>query len=344
MKNNQTHKRAPYGHLSHSSYTGKRLPKQHTSYPFLMFLLLCLGVFMYGLSLTAHAADVSVTASTDGPPPPSPAVITSPSENDRFTSLPTTVKGTCPATFLVKLYRNNVFSGAALCAADNTFQIQTDLFEGPNDLQARIFNGINEEGPTSPAIRVYYDKPAVPVTTPDSTISIANPTSQATPSTSSLPPLIIKADNLLKGYYIGDEISWPLDIVGGKEPYALSIDWGDGNTSIFSRKQSGEFSIHHIYSAPGPKQDSYIIKLVASDVNDNKTYLQLTVIIHDRSNVASAIPGSTTGLTNGKTGLPSLKMLWPVYGVTTLMAISFWLGQQGVLTTPRLRLKPPKPR
>jgi hypothetical protein len=329
-KQNHSAKRAPYGHLSHTSYTGKRLPKQHTSYPILIFLLLCLGVFMYGLSLTAQAANVSVTATADGPPPPGPAVITSPSENDRFSAVPITVKGTCPARFLVKLNRNNVFSGAALCATDNTFQIETDLFEGPNDLQARIFNAVDEEGPTSPAIRVYYDKPPAPVT-PSSPTPISNPVSEPSPPSKALPPLIIKADNLLKGYYIGDEINWPLDITGGNAPYALSIDWGDGNSSIFSRKQSGEFSIHHIYSMPGPKQDSYVIKLVATDVDGNKTYLQLMVIVHDKSNVAVATLGSTN-----KDGLSSLRIFWPVYSVTLLMAVSFWLGQRREY----LRLKP----
>ncbi len=325
MKRTKATPRPVYGHLSHRSYTGKRLAKQHTNYPILLFLLLCLGVFMIGLSLRARAEDVSVNATSNGPPPPAPAIITSPAEGTRFTTVPITVNGTCPARFMVKLYRNDVFSGAVLCALDNTFQIQTDLFDGANDLRARVFNAVEDEGPTSPTIRVYYDRPVTPQT----------PTSPTTPASTSSPsagiePLIIKADNLYKGYYTGDEISWPLDIIGGTAPYALNIDWGDGNTSIFSRKQSGAFSIHHVYAAAGPKQDSYIIKLTASDINDSKTFLQLTVIVHDKNNVAVATPGSTSS----RGGVPSV--FWPIYGMTFLMALSFWLGQRREF----LRLKP----
>ncbi len=324
MKKKKSAKRPIPGHLSHSAYTGKRLPRKHTNYPVLIFMLLCLGVFMFGLSLRARAADVSVNAISNGPPPPAPAIITSPAEGTHFASVPIMVSGTCPARFMVKLYRNNVFSGAALCALDNTFQIQTDLFEGANDLNARIFNAVGDEGPTSPVIRVYYDKPTAP--------SSSTTTSSPTPSSGLTPPLLIKADNLYKGYFTGDEISWPLDIIGGNAPYALSIDWGDGNTSIFSRKQSGEFSIRHTYAKAGPNQDTYLIHLTATDTEEHKTYLQLMVIVHDRDNVATATPGSTSS----GSGLPRLNMLWPVYSVTLLMAVSFWLGERREF----LRLKP----
>jgi len=57
------------------------------------------------------------------------------------------VKGICPARFMVKIYRNDVFSGGILCAMDNTFQLQTDLFVGSNILKARVFNAVGDEGP-----------------------------------------------------------------------------------------------------------------------------------------------------------------------------------------------------
>src|SRR5690606_30078196 len=86
-------------------------------------------------------------------------VILSPEQDDRFTDSTVPVSGTCEAGYYVKLYRNDIFSGAAICTDGGTFSITTDLFAGRNDLQARTFNIADHEGPASAIVTVYYDIP-----------------------------------------------------------------------------------------------------------------------------------------------------------------------------------------
>ncbi len=305
--------------VSHYSNTGKRMSSQHTSYPLLVFILLLLGVFMTGFTLKVSASNVIVSAFVQAPIPTIPATIITPVANARFNDSQTTVTGTCASANMVKLYRNNNFSGAVLCAIDNTFQIQTALFEGSNDLQARVFNITNDEGPQSAVVRVYYDVPAI-----------------STPS--SVPQFMISADNLYKGYNVGDTIEWQIGAVGGTAPYAFSIDWGDGNTSIVSRRDEGVFITKHVYKQIGGYKGSYIIRVTASDANDKSSFIQLMIIIQDSKNVSNSIP-AVGSIDNTTPTLPfNMQLFWPAYVVTFLMVISFWLGQRRTLVKPKHRL------
>lgn len=334
--------------ISHHSNTGKRLPKQYTSYPLLIFILLLVGVFMAGLTFKARASDISVHAFIQAPLPTIPATIVTPIDGAHLSDSLTTINGSCEATDMVKLYRNDNFSGAVLCAADGTFQIQTALFVGANDLHARIFNVTYDEGPQSPIVRVYYDPssaPGVPASTGDNTPVQTTP-SNSTPEYRAAAPVVepqfmINSDNFYKGYVVGDTIEWQLNAFGGTPPYALSVNWGDGETTIVSRKDAGIFTVKHVYKKAGGYKGSYAIKITASDANDTSTFLQLMVIIQDKSASSHATPGiaSIEGLPP-TINLPfDMQYFWPAYGVTFLMAASFWLGQRRTLVTLRPRRK-----
>src|SRR6266550_3261904 len=99
-------------------------------------------------------------------------------------------------------------SGSAICTGSRIFELQIDLFPGKNDLTAHSFNINDNEGPVSAITTVYYDIPA--------------PSSGQTPN-----PLILKTAFIYKGYYVNQEVDWPLEISGGNKPYAFNIDWGD---------------------------------------------------------------------------------------------------------------------
>lgn len=135
-------------------------------------VLLCVGVLLVGLTLRGSADSYQVTAEVLAPLPTMPATITSPADQTHFTSEPISVTGTCPENTYVNLYRNNVFSGTAICGSGQTsFQIDTDLFPGSNVLTAQVFNITDQAGPTSSSVTVWYDNPVeppapVPVTQP----------------------------------------------------------------------------------------------------------------------------------------------------------------------------------
>lgn len=327
--------------FSHHSTTGKRLSREYTGYPLLVFVLLLIGALMAGLTFTAQASNVGVNAYVDGPAPTVPATITSPAANTHYNAVPVTVGGTCDPGYIVKLYRNNIFSGAVFCQPAGTFTMQTDLFDGANSLEARIFNAVGAQGPASPPISVVYERPVPPVTTPTPEENTPSNTSGNTPATTTpvtitpnVPKMTLNAENLYKGYYTGDTVEWPLEVSGGVAPYAFTVDWGDGTSTTLSRKEAGAFTVKHVYTKEGGYKGSYAIKIVGSDSNEDSTFLQLAVIIRDRSKGATAIPGIASA-SEPPLHIP-MRYIWPTYGVTLLMVSSFWLGQRREL----LRLRP----
>ncbi len=282
---------------------------------------------MGGVSFRAQAETVAVGAQVFGPPPTTPATIVLPAAGSRFSDIPILVSGTCYAGNMVKLYRNNSFSGAVRCASDHTFQLQTDLYEGANELTALPFDALNQAGPASPSMFVYYD--------------VAESGSESSDA-SAVPQFVLVAENLYKGYFTGDVIEWQLTAVGGTPPYAFTIDWGDGSSDLISRASAGDFKVKHTYKKSGDVDDSYAIKVRASDGAGNNAFLQLMVIVREKDGT-KAVPGLGSASTPPPLRLPfSFKVLWPAYGVTLLMAVSFWLGERRELLMIKPRIRPHK--
>jgi hypothetical protein len=132
-------------------------------HPATLLMLLCAGVFITGWTIHSAADSYNVTASVLAPLPAGPATIISPVDQTHYTTPSAIVAGSCPSNTYVELYRNGGFSGAANCAAGVTsYQINTDLSLGANDLYTRVFNITDNEGPQSAHITIFYDQPSVP--------------------------------------------------------------------------------------------------------------------------------------------------------------------------------------
>jgi hypothetical protein len=134
-------------------------------------VLLCAGVLIAGTTLRSFAASYSVTATVQAPLPTSAATITSPTASQHVTTNVATVSGTCPAQSYVKLSRNGNVSGVSQCAS-NSYQIQTSLTSGTNQLAAQVYSLTDSPGPASPSVTVYYDQIVsgiIPTAPPDST-------------------------------------------------------------------------------------------------------------------------------------------------------------------------------
>ncbi len=304
-----------------SAKPAKRQKLLFIPYPLVIFLMLCIGVYLTAWTFNAHADDIIVKAVIKGKSITDPAVINRPADGLHFTAVPIIVSGTCPANAAyVEIFRNNVMGGSAICSGSGTFELQTDLFTGLNKLEAHVFNITDDEGPVSVPINVYYDPPPIP--------QPGLQTSGQSPSSKKVQPLQLQTAFIYKGYYVGQEVQWPLQISGGSAPYALNVDWGDGNNSIISRKDDGQFIINHTYKSPGGFHGSYKIKIQASDSDGNYSYLEFFVIITSKA---------TIGISNNiySKGPPTLGGLhqwvwlaWPVYVSVFLMVIAYKLGER----------------
>jgi hypothetical protein len=317
MSRHKTRKRA-------SKQVKSRQKRPFFAYPLFIFLLLCAGIFLIAWTIRAGADSVFVTAKVSAPFVSQPATITTPDDGTHFSATPIDVKGDCPANAgYVEIFNNGVMSGSAICQVDNTFEISVNLQPGDNSLIAHVFNTTDDEGPVSGAVNVVYDVPQPPVP------PVTNPTGQGTPTTPqpSANPFLLNTAFVYKGFHVGEQIKWPLSISGGTAPYAVNVDWGDGNSDLISRSEAGQFDINHTYGQPGGYKNSYTIKIKATDNQGRSAYIQFFVIITPQE------IGQSGGTIFSKPtprlgGLNWLWVAWPLYAIVVLMAVSYRLGEQ----------------
>jgi hypothetical protein len=315
------------------------LHKRIILHPISLFFLLCVGIVMAGMTFHSFADSFTVTAKVSAPLPTMAASITSPTDQAHVATEVVTVRGICPANTYMKLYRQDVFSGMQVCgSSDTVFNIDVALQPGANNLYSRVFNLTDDEGPQSATITVWYDVPAQPYT------GSSSPSIYPTTGTTAPDLAIVTEAYQYQVYEAGHLITWTLRLENGTPPYTIIIDWGDGSTTVTSKNDNSPFEISHSY-LPKVKGDStYVIKLAATDAKGVKTLMQLSVVV--KASGEPVISGSTSGNDDGgvNTSVPMwLKLAWPTYGVVSLMAVSFWLGERQELFT-LFNHSGPKPR
>jgi hypothetical protein len=258
-----------------------------------------------GTTTTPACSGSYVVAAVVPPPrPDKPAIITSPSGGQTYTDNPVTVEGTCPAGSLVKVFANGILVGSVICSSNGHFSIPVDLVIGRNDLTALAFNTLDQEGPAGNTVTVTLNQPP------------------GGPGFST--ELILQSVNYYRGTKPGEEITWPIEIVGGLAPYAVSIDWGDGTTDLVTRLAPGSFTVKHTYKKAGTGYlNTFPLIIKATDAAGHHAYLQLTTIVNDPTGA-----NSTDKAAPAQNGLSKLIVIWPLWIVLLLMIISFWLGER----------------
>ncbi len=315
--------------LTHRSHTGHKLHRSHTSYPLVAALLLMVGVLLTAMTMQVRAADVIVTATANGPAPIQAAVILSPAHNSELTDSSTPVSGTCEPGYYVKLYRNNIFSGAALCTPGGTFSIVTDLFLGRNDLQARTFNIADQEGPASQVVTVYY-KPVVP----PGPGGPSDPSVPAPTRPGGLPtdenPFYLSTEYFFKAAYTGQKTTWDFKILGGTGPFTAYVAWGDGYSDRLPASDNENFTIEHIYNTLKDRREYYTVTIRVVDSKGRSASLQLIAIMNDPNIISGALvrPNDPSPFVPGSLFSGLLKFIWSAYGIVLLMGVCFWLGER----------------
>lgn len=298
--------------LSDHGHTGKHRPHEHTAYVPLLFLLALVGFTLTIFTTTAltrpgpAAGSIGLSGTVPGKPPTTAAVITEPANGQRFAETPVTVRGTCPTNVLVQVFKNDIFAGSAVCSPNGTFELETDLLIGRNDLIARVYNDLNEAGPDSNTVTVYYD--VVPAQADG-----------LSPLSFGGEQLLLNTDGVFRGAFPGTEMHVPLDIIGGRPPFAVNIQWGDGTNRMVSRANNESFRVPHTYERPG----TYSISIQATDADDRVAFLTVAAIVNGQplATAATEAEGRNQLLTR-------LLVLWPLYAIILTMVVSFWLGEQ----------------
>jgi hypothetical protein len=296
--------------ISHHKHSGKLRPHEYTSYGPLLVLLVVVGVALGVCTVAASPTDnlpkagsVGLTGTMPGKPPTVAATISSPTNNQRFSTTPITVKGTCPQNTLVELYKNDIFAGSTTCDDSGNYTLEIDLLIGENKLIARVYDSLGQAGPDSQTVTVFYD--ALPAQT-----------SSLAPLNFGSGQLLLNTDAVFRGTFPGQEMAVPISIIGGTPPYAVNIQWGDGSNRVEPRSDALKFNALHTYKRAG----TYQIVIQATDSQGRVAFLTVAVIVNGQP--AAAI-GSTSKPASSK-----VLLLWPIFTAAAAAVISFWLGER----------------
>jgi hypothetical protein len=277
----------------------------------LLMVILSYSFGVHAFAATSQSGSVGIEGTVPGPPPSRAATIDIPKNGQSFSTLPITVAGTCPPNTLVEIYKNNVFAGATDCVR-GSYTLQIDLFEGRNDLVAKVFDNLNQAGPVSATVTVTFSS------------KVATGGSR----------LILTTQFAKRGADPGSILNWPITISGGTPPYAISVDWGDNTTlDLISRKIPGNLNISHTYKQAG----IYKVTIKASDANGNAAFLQLVAIAN------GPIKQTNAGGSDNALSIQTKVLLWPILVLFCLMIAAFFIGKRHQLEAIQNRLRRGEP-
>jgi hypothetical protein len=299
--------------ISHHQYSGQLRPHEHTSYIPLAALVLVVGIIMATFSFSSanaatpytgpEAGSIGLTGTMPAKPPQTAATIIKPTNGQHFTTSPITVSGTCPKDTLVEIYKNNIFAGSTPCESNGTFSLQIDLLYGQNVLKAQVYDVLNQAGPESNSVTVFYDT-AFPVAVPSSFFNFTGA------------QLILSTDAAYRGSFPNQALNVPITVIGGTPPFAINVQWGDGSNDLISRTDNTTFNLSHTYKKPG----TYKIVIQGTDSKKLVAYLTVAAIINGQPDALASA--------QSKPPVSKLFILWPILAIAATMVFSFWMGEQ----------------
>jgi hypothetical protein len=178
---------------------------------------------------------------------------------------------------------------------------------GQNILTAHVYDALNQKGPDSNSITVYYD-------------ALPSQSQSITPLDLNGDQLLLNTDAVFRGTFPDQQLSVPIDIIGGTPPYAVNVQWGDSTNKVIPRNDNLGFTATHAYSKPG----TYQITLQASDAHERVAFLAVATIVNGQPTTAA----TSTGSTPSNDAMTRLLALWPLYTGTVATVASFWFGER----------------
>jgi len=303
-------------------------------HPLTVMVLLCAGVLIIGATLRSFADSYTVTASVQAPLPKKAAVIMHPLTLLHVSTDAVTVQGSCPDQSYVEVTNGTQLSGVSQCT-DQTFQVQTSLSSGANQIDAQVYSLTDEAGPTGTPVTVYYDQ-----TTPTPVSTVTNTVPPTTPVESAIVTMGVSSVDT-SGIKSGSTITTSTNptVIGWAPPWSIVtvLFHSDPLTCTTQADAKGQWTctldqtlpagVHHVYvsatTTTGTTLNFPMFQITASTSvpsllqKSNDTPMHIQADYHYRVYVGSQAVTLALGL-NGGTAPYSVDTNWGD-GTTTTM-------------------------
>lgn len=226
-------------------------------FPFAFAIFTAIFAVVHLFSQTARAESLYVTATVPAPLPTSPAIITSHFDQQHVTTPPVSISGTCGDGAYVLLYNNSILAGVGSCLTGN-FTVDLVLIKGANQLQAKVYNITDNEGPASPPLTIILDSASLSESTSaDFFIPQKNNDPPIFPTTSLLS---LQFSYNYRVYHTNQPWYSEFRVQGGSPPYRVEINWSDGTNASQTLTSPGVFIISHAFSQAGAYQPTITVR------------------------------------------------------------------------------------
>lgn len=140
-------------------------------------------------------------------------------------------------------------------------------------------------------------------------------------------PFVINYTYRYQVYASDKQYTWDLSLSNGTAPYALTITWGDGNSSTVVRNNTDAFQVNHTYELLNTTSAYHNIVIKAVDSVGTITNMQLPALVTlNGAQPDTAKPSLHSSIINFVKKW--VWLIWPTYAVVLLMTTSFWLGER----------------
>lgn len=285
------------------------------------------AVFLaWGLVVSQAAAETySVNASVPYSTPNQAAVIQTPANGASFENALQQVSGTCQLqnpSYSISIVRGGVVLGSTACT-DGTFSLAVTLALGQNTLLARTVNVNGAYGPDSSAITLTLKTPTVASPLPTGVLEPTPQNSVAVTNQGALSGLIVTSQGPSGALEDTKTATVKIVVSGGKQPYNIQLQWGDGSTEARSLDVPGTYEFTHKYSA----QKTYSVKVFVRDVLGAFAQYSYAIISTKPSGAATTATASKASSSGGQStttassGLWGYHWIWYGLAVTTLVLL-----------------------
>ncbi|MCA9327579.1 hypothetical protein KDA14_03560 [Candidatus Saccharibacteria bacterium] len=284
--------------------------------------MLLIAALLTPASVGAEQYDVN--AFVPYPTPSQPATIDVPAPNTVFQNSLQSISGTCEAASpvnIVSVWRSGQLLGSAACTG-GSYSIQVALTAGQNTLVARTAKQNGIYGPDSSAVLVTFETPVVVEPLPPS-VNEPTTTTQRTGATNqgALQGLSLRTESPFSVLTSGNLVSIRVVVEGGKNPYVLLLNWGDGSTESRTIAQAGTYEFTHAYQ----KHRGYTVYIRVKDVLGSFTEYVYAVVSSEKAGNQEAT--STGAASSEDHGLLIRWYVWLfVIALLFFVLTSYWIG------------------